>query len=188
MFSRRGVMRKTTLAILACILGMPLWSQQVTMVAICNYTQVLTTSYRESQAVRDLETLRLSIQKELQTINQDISILENQRVDADKAGNKDLVLQLDDQIGKKKDYYTEVQRIRTDAYNRQRDKILSTAVLKDILDAVRYIAEKEGYALVIRSDGPGKDLILANIPEVDITTKVIKRIYELANKVYTEGG
>lgn len=181
-------MRKAACLILVCVLSSPLWSQQVTAVAICNYTQVLTTSYKESQAVRDLETLRLSIQKELAAITQDISTLENQRVDAEKAANKDLMLQLDDQIGKKKDYYTEVQRIRTDAYNRQRDKILSTAVLKDILDAVRYVAEKDGYALVIRSDGPGKDLILSNIPEVDITTKVIKRIYELANKVYTEGG
>jgi Skp family chaperone for outer membrane proteins len=181
-------MKKIALLLLACVLGSPLWSQQVTMVAICNYTQVLTTSYKESQAVRDLESLRTSIQKEIQSINQEISTLENQKLDAGKAGNKDLSLQLDDQIGKKRDYLGEVQRIRTDAYNRQRDKILSTAVLKDILDAIRYVAEKDGYALVIRSDGPGKDLIMANIPEIDITTKVIKRIYELANKTYTEGG
>jgi hypothetical protein len=40
---------------------------------------------------------------------------------------------------------------------------------------------------VVRSDGTGADLILFNIPEVDITEKVIKEIFRRAGKTYTGG-
>jgi Skp family chaperone for outer membrane proteins len=171
----------------AAVLGLPLWGQQVTMVAVCNWTQVLTTSYKESQAVRELEDFRVAYQKEVQSVSRDISDLENQKLDADKAGNKDASLQLEKKINDKKAYLDDYQRIKKEAYKRQADKILSTSIVKEILDAVHYVAERDGYALVLRSDGAYADLILANIPEIDITTKVIKRLYELAGKTYTGG-
>jgi len=182
-------MKKAFVAGLLCVLALPLWAQQVTMVAICNWTQVLTTSYKETQAVRDLADFRAAYQKDIQNLTQEISELENQKLDADKAGNADLSLRLDKQISDKKAYLDDYQRIKADAYKRQSEKVLaaSSPLMKQILDAVHYVAEQDGYALVLRSDGPYADIILDNIPEIDITTKVIKRIYELAGKTYTEG-
>ncbi len=55
-------------------------------------------------------------------------------------------------------------------------KIFSAAIVKEIKDAVDFVAEQDGYALVLRSDGNYADIIIDNIPEIDITQKVIDRI------------
>ncbi len=171
-----------------CAIASPLFCQQVTMVGLCDWTQVLTTSYKESRAVRELENFRASYQKEIQAVSREINDLESQKLEADKAGNKDTSLQLEKRINDKKTYLDEYQRIKREAYKKQADKILSNAIVKEILDAIHFVAESDGYALVLRSDGDaGSELILDNIPEIDITKKVIKRIYELAGKTYTGG-
>lgn len=182
-------MRRAVFVVIVAVLGIPLWAQSVTMVAICNWTQVLTTAYKETQAVRDLADFRAAYLKDIQELTQEISDLENQKLDADKAGNKDLSLKLEQSIEDKKAYLDDYQRIKADAYKRQADKILAATspLVKQILEAVHFVSERDGYALVLRSDGPYADIILDNIPEIDITQKVIKRIYELAGKTYTEG-
>ena len=54
---------------------------------------------------------------------------------------------------------------------------------------VKVVAERQGMALVIRSDGTyGRRRMIYNIPEVDITEKVIKEIFRRAGKVYTRRG
>jgi Skp family chaperone for outer membrane proteins len=60
-------------------------------------------------------------------------------------------------------------------------------IVSEIQEAIRFVAERDGFALVLRSDGPGAGLIVHNIPEIDITERVIKRIYEVAGKTYTGG-
>jgi outer membrane protein len=182
-------MRASIIGLIAfCAIAFPISGQQVTMVGLCDWTQVLTTSYKESRAVRELEDFRAAYQKEIQAVSRDINDLESQKMDADKAGDKDASLQLEKRINDKKNYLDEYQRIKKEAYRRQAEKIFSNAIVKEILDAIHYVAESDGYALVLRSDGDvGTSLILDNIPEIDITKKVIKRIYELAGKTYNGG-
>jgi outer membrane protein len=181
-------MKKAGVFAAVLVLSIPLWAQEVTKVAICNLGAVLATSYKETQAMRDLYAFTDAYQREVQDVRKEINALESQKLDADKAGNKTQSLQLESQIEQKKTYLNDYVRIKTEQYNNMAASVQdNSAFAKDILDAVRYVAEKEGYAIVLRSDGPGKDLLLANIPEVDITQLVIKRIYERAGKTYTEG-
>ncbi len=176
-------MKRVLFFTLLAAAGLPLAAQQVTAVAICNWTQVLTTSYKESKAVRELEDMRQSVLKESQAISRDIADLENQKIDADQAGNKDLSLQLEKKIADRKAYLDDYRRIKNDAYRRQAEKVLSSVqFIKEIRDAIHFVAEAEGFAIVMRSDGAYADLFLDNIPEVDITQKVIARIYSLAGK------
>jgi outer membrane protein len=173
---------------LACM-SLPLAAQQVTAVAICNWTQVLTTSYKESKAVRELEDLRQSILKESQSIAREVADLENQKLDADRSANKDLSLQLEKKLADRKAYLDDYRRIKNDTYKRQAEKVLSSVqFIKEIRDAIHYVAEAEGFSLVLRSDGAYADLFLDNIPEVDITQRVINRIYSLAGKAPPSGG
>ncbi len=69
----------------------------------------------------------------------------------------------------------------------QADKLLSGPVLKEIMDVVNYVAEGDGYALVLRSDGDFGAGILYRIMEIDITDKVIKELFNRAGKTYTGG-
>jgi Skp family chaperone for outer membrane proteins len=169
------------------LLGFSLEAQQVTAVAICDWTRVLTTSYRESKAIRDLDDFRAAFQKELASLSNELSDLENQKLEADKAGNKDSSLQLEKTIAAKKTYIDDFRRIRSETYNSRATKVFTGPIVSEIQDAIRFVAERDGFALVIRSDGPGAGLIVHNIPEIDITEKVIKRIYEVAGKTYTGG-
>ncbi len=169
------------------LLGLSLEAQQVTAIAICDWSQVLTASYKESKAVRELDDFRSTFQKELVALGNEISDLENQKLEADKAENKELSLQLEKTIASKRTYRDDFRRIRTETYNSRAAKVFTGPIVSEIQDAIRFVAERDGFALVIRSDGSGAGLIVHNIPEIDITERVIKRIYEVAGKTYTGG-
>jgi outer membrane protein len=181
--------KRAVLLLCLAVMAFPAAAQQVTAVAICNWTQVLTTSYKESKSVRELEDLRQSIVKESQAIARDVADIENQKLDADRAGNKDLALQLEKKLTDRRAYLDDYRRIKNDAYKRQAEKVLSSVqFIKEIREAIHFVAEAEGFSLVLRSDGAYADLFLDNIPEVDITQKVINRIYSLAGKTPPSGG
>ncbi len=167
-------------AVLAFAISLPLAAQQVTKVAVCNWTQILSASYKETQAVRELEDFKAAYQKEILAISADISDTENKKLEADKAGNKALSLQLEKDVSDKRSYLDDYRRIKTESYKQKAAKIFSAAIVKEIQDAVDFVAEQDGYALVLRSDGNYADMIIENIPEIDITQKVIDRIKSLS--------
>jgi Skp family chaperone for outer membrane proteins len=181
-------MKRTVIAVVLALAALALGAQQVTKVGICDFTRVLNTSYRESKTVREFYEAQQTIKKEQAAIEKEISDLENQRLDADKAGNADAVLQLDKKLADKRRYLDDYKKIKGDWVRQQAGRILSGSnFLRDILDVVKVVAESEGMALVVRSDGTGADLILFNIPEIDITEKVIKEIFRRAGKTWTGG-
>lgn len=181
-------MRRTSIAFLLALAALGAGAQQVTKVGICDFSRVLNTSYRESKTVREFFEAQQTIKKEQAAIEQEIAALENQRLEAGKAENADLALRLDKSLTDKRRYLDDYKRIKNDWVRQQQQTILaSSAFLKEILEVVKVVAESEGIALVVRSDGAGADLILFNIPEIDITEKVIKEIFRRAGKTYTGG-
>jgi Skp family chaperone for outer membrane proteins len=181
-------MKRTALAIALALVALGLGAQQVTKVGICDFSRVLNTSYRESKTVREFYEAQQTIKKEQSAVEKEIADLENQRLEATKAGNADLALQLERKLSDKRRYLDDYKKIKGDWIRQQAERILgSSNFLRDILDVVKVVAESEGMAIVVRSDGTGADLILYNIPEIDITEKVIKEIFRRAGKTYTGG-
>ena len=181
-------MKRTALAFVLLFVALGLWTQQVTKVGICDFSRVLNTSYRESKTVREFYEAQQTIKKEQAAIEKEIADLENQRLEADRAANADLVLQLDRRLSDKRRYLDDYKKIKGDWVRQQAERILSSSnFLRDILEVVKVVAESEGMAIVVRSDAAGSELILFNIPEIDITEKVIKEIFRRAGKTYTGG-
>jgi Skp family chaperone for outer membrane proteins len=181
-------MKRTALAIALALVALGLGAQQVTKVGICDFSRVLNTSYRESKTVREFYEAQQTIKKEQSAVEKEIADLENQRLEATKAGNADLALQLERKLSDKRRYLDDYKKIKGDWIRQQAERILgSSNFLRDILEVVKVVAESEGMAIVVRSDGTGADLILYNIPEIDITEKVIKEIFRRAGKTYTGG-
>jgi Skp family chaperone for outer membrane proteins len=181
-------MKRAVFTILFAAAALGLWAQQVTKVGICDFSRVLNTSYREAKTIREFLDVQATIKKEQAAIEKEIADLENQRLEADKAKNADLVLQLDKKLSDKRRYLDDYKRIKGDWVRQQQQTLLaSSGFFKEILDVVKVVAEGQGMALVIRSDATGADLILYNIQEVDITELVIKEIFRRAGKVYTGG-
>ncbi len=181
-------MKRTVLAILFAVAALGLGAQQVTKVGICDFSRVLNTSYREARTVREFLDAQATIKKEQAAIEKEIADLENQRLEADKAKNAELVLQLDKRLSDKRRYLDDYKRIKGEQMRQQQQTILgSSEFFKEILDVVKVVAEGQGMALVIRSDAAGAELILYNIQEIDITELVIKEIFRRAGKQYTGG-
>jgi outer membrane protein len=180
-------MKRIAFALAACLaftLPASTQSQQVTRVGICDFTKVLTTAYRDTKAYRDYEQARTDYNKDVTARTKEITDLQSQKLDADKAGNKNQSLSLDKSILEKQtdlDYY---KRVKGATLQQQGNLLLTGPVLKDILDVVTFVSEAGGYALILRSDGAYKDIILFRLPEVDITTDVITEIFKRQGKTY----
>ncbi len=175
-------------AAFAAALAAPLAAQQVTKAGICDFTKVLSTAYRESKTVRDWEAAKADYQKEVSATSKEITDLESQKLDADKAGNRDLSLSLEKKIGDRKQYLDNFRRVRGQVLQQQAEKAMTAQVVRDILSAINLVAEQEGMSLVFRSDGTYGESIIYRVPEVDITEKVIKELFSRAGKTYTGGG
>ena len=160
----------------------------MTKVGICDFTKVLSTAYRESKAVRDWEAAKADYQKEVASTAKDITDLESQKLDADKAGNRDLSLTLEKRIADRKLYLDNYRRVRGQLLQQQAEKAMTAQVVRDILSAINLVAEQEGMSLVLRSDGTYGESIIYRVPEIDITEKVIKELFARAGKSYTGGG
>jgi len=169
-------------------LAAPLAAQQVTKVGICDFTKVLSTAYRESKTVRDWEAAKVDYQKEVSTTSKEITDLESQKLDADKAANRELSLSLEKKIADRKQYLDNFRRVRGQVLQQQAEKALTGQVVRDILSAINLVSEQEGMSLVFRSDGTYGESIIYKLPEVDITEKVIKELFSRAGKTYTGGG
>ncbi len=181
-------MKRAAFAILFAAAALGLGAQQVTKVGICDFSRVLNTSYREAKTVREFLDAQAAIKKEQAAIEKEIADLENQRLEADKAKNAELVLGLDKKLSDKRRYLDDYKRIKGDWVRQQQQTILaSSGFFTEIVNVMKVVAEGQGMALVIRSDGTGADLILYNIAEIDITDLVIKEIFRRAGKTWTGG-
>jgi Skp family chaperone for outer membrane proteins len=174
----------------ALALAAPLMAQtqQVTKVGICDFTKVLTTAYKDTKGYRDFDQARGDFLKEVNARSKEILDLQNQKIDADKAGNKTTSLALEKSISDKQRDLDTYRKVKGAILQQQQDALLGGTVLKEIYDTLKLVAEKGGYSLVLRSDGAYRDAIIYRIPEVDITDDVITALFAKQGKTYNPSG
>jgi Skp family chaperone for outer membrane proteins len=183
----RGIPAALALMFLAS-LPLAAQTQQVTKVGICDFTKVLTTAYKDTKAFRDLDQAKSDINKAVADRTKEITDLQNQKLEADKAGNKTLSATLDKSISDKQSDLDSYRRVKNAWLTTQTNALLTGPVLKEIFEQMTLVAESGGYALVLRSDGAYRDIILYRIPEVDITDDVIAAIFAKQGKTYNPAG
>jgi outer membrane protein len=173
-------MQKRAIAFLCCLVcALPLaaQTQQVTKVGIIDFNKVLLTSYKDTKAYRDYDQAVTDYNKEITARNKELLELQNQRLDADKAGNKNQVLSLDKSIADKQAYLDTYKKVKGGMLQQQYNSFFAGPVLQEVMEIVKFVAESGGFALILRKDGAsGKDMILWNLPEVDITQDVIAEL------------
>jgi Skp family chaperone for outer membrane proteins len=174
-----------TLALAAPLLAQ---TQQVTKVGICDFTKVLTTAYKDTKGYRDFDQARGDFLKEVNARSKEILDLQNQKIDADKAGNKTTSLALEKSISDKQRDLDTYRKVKGAILQQQQEALLGGTVLKEIYDTLKLVAEKGGYSLVLRSDGAYRDAIIYRIPEVDITDDVITALFAKQGKTYNPTG
>jgi Skp family chaperone for outer membrane proteins len=183
------VKKSILLAVAACIAlsaAVEAQTQQVTKVGIIDFTKVLLTAYKDTKGYRDYDQARGDYNKEVSSRTKDITDLQSQKLDADKAGNKTLSLSLEKTISDRQKDLDTYKRVKGSILMQQLSGLMTGPALQEIYDVVKYVAETGGYALILRIDTDSRDLFLYRIPEIDITDDVVQEIMKRQGK--TTGG
>ena len=145
---------------------------KLTMVAVIDLNQIVGDYFQQSSAWREIENLTEKTRENIEERKQEINRLKEKRLEAQQNENEQLVLSLEEEIRKKEEYLKEYNRIMSERISNRKDSLLTSSDFsREILKAVQYVAEQEGYSIVLRKKDPN---ILHYNKEVDITEKVLQ--------------
>ena len=168
---------KIIFILLICGLTAGVSAQQLTRFAVVDLTKVYADFFRDSRAVREFEERSARVQTEIDRMTRDIQDLKSKQVDAVLQGNQTESLRLEREIYTKTEFLNEYYNVKTAEIADQRRKLLQSGTfLEQVYSEIRYIAESEGYSMVLNlKENTG---ILWYSPTVDITDKVIQNLHD----------
>lgn len=151
-----------------------LFAEKLTMIGVVDLTKIVSDYFKESTAWREIDELTKRVDESTTAKMNEIRELQEQKIDAENRNNDSLVLRLDDDILKKQKYLQEYHKIMSDRIVSKKENLLtSSGFSKEIIETIKFIAENEGFSIVLRKKDPN---ILYYNYEVDITEKVIGRL------------
>jgi outer membrane protein len=175
-------MKKFLLLFLICFgVSMTTEAQQLTRFAVVDLPRVYMAFFRESRAVRDFEDQSARVQAEIDRMTAEINSLKVNQVNARAQGNNEQALRLEAEINRRSDYLREYYRTMTEELENIKNRLTqSESFLSQVYDEIRYVAESEGYSMVLNMrENTG---ILWYSPTVDITDKIIQNLMNKAGR------
>ena len=156
-------------------------AQQLTRFAVVDLPRVYTAFFRDSRAVREFEERSARVQTEIDRMTRDIQDLRSRYTDAALRGDQNESVRLENEIYRKSEFMKEYYQVKTAELEDQKRKLAqSNAFLDQVNDEIRYIAESEGYSIVLNlKENRG---ILWYSPTVDITDKLIQNLLAKARR------
>lgn len=166
---RRFVLVAGFLMLCAGILG----AEQLTTVGIIDIQRVYNSFYRDSRAVRELEQLRERYQSEIDREVQELENLESDLAEARDRGNDTRADRLQSEVDRQRRYVEDLTSRRREQLQQRQENLVSDDFLNRLQQAIVYVAESEGYTVVIRTDQEGLQWWS---PTVDISDQVLERL------------
>ena len=156
------------------ILSSSIFAEKLTMIGVVDLTKIVSDYFKESTAWREIDELTKKVDETTTEKLNEIRDLQGQKIEAENNNNDSLVLRLDNDILKKQQYLQEYHKIMSDRIASKKENLLtSSGFSKEIIETIQFIAENEGFSIVLRKKDPN---ILYYNYEVDITDKVIERL------------
>jgi len=152
-----------------------LYSQQLTRFAVVDMPKVYTAFFRDSRAVRQFEERSAKVQSDIDRITREIQDLKSRQLDAEQRGDQSEALRLENQVYRRSEYLKDYYTTKTAELEDQKKRLMqSGSFLEQVYDEIRYIAESEGYTMVINlKENNG---IIWYSTTVDITDKLISSL------------
>jgi outer membrane protein len=163
-------------AVIVCAVfsASPVAAEQITKVAVLDYSRILSAFYADSAEVRRIEEMKTAFAEEVRRLQDEIQDLEERKLEAENRGDSRSALELDDRIQERKQYFQEYTRVRSSQIQRAlSDLASSNALAREILREVQYVAETNGFSLVLKRSDPN---LLWWSYETDITELVLERL------------
>ena len=160
-----------------------LFSEQLTRIGIIDIEKVYSVYFRESRTVMDLQEKQNTILKDIQRIDDQISTLENKKLEAEMRGDQESALKLDKEIFDRKQYLEDYKRIKMQQLKKLSENLYqSDEFLDELLEAINFVAESEGFSIILNNSKQFKQFFFYYTKEVDITDKVIQELMNRAGR------
>jgi len=168
-------MLKRVLFLLLLNISCMLYGQQLTRFAVVDMPRVYTSFFRESRPVREFEERSARVQNEVDRRTREIQDLRVRQAEAALRNDQSESNRLDSQIYRMSEALRDYYQTQTAILEDQRKRLMqSGSFMNEVYDEIRYIAESEGYSMVLNiSDNKG---ILWYSPTVDITDRLIQSL------------
>ena len=152
-----------------------LYGQQITRFAIVDLPRVYTSFFNQSSTVRDFEERSARVQTEINRRSSELLQLRARHAEAVLQGNQAEASRLELQIYTMTEALREYHQTNTAILQAELNRLSqSDSFYNQVNDEIRYIAESEGYSMVINSrENTG---ILWYNPTIDITDRVISSL------------
>jgi outer membrane protein len=156
-------------------------AQQLTRFAVVDLPRVYTAFMRESAAVRAFEERSAKVQADIDRMTAEIQALKVNQVNAQAQGNTAQALRYESEAIRQSDFLKEYYKTKTAELDSIKNSLTqSGAFLEQVYDEIRFVAESEGYSMVLNlKENTG---ILWYNPTVDITDKLIKNLMDKARR------
>jgi len=166
-------MKKRILIFILLIVSSFLYAQQLTRIAVVDMPKVYTAYFKDSRAVRQFEEKSAKVQSDIDKMTKEIQDLKSRHADALLRDDQSEVLRLDNLIYRRSEYLREFYQTRTAELENEKKKLMqSGSFLDQVYDEIRYIAESEGYSMVMEKNNN----ILWFSNTIDITDKLITNL------------
>jgi outer membrane protein len=164
---------------LAFVGGGAVGAQQITRIAVIDLQKVIMTNSKDSQAFKDFELKKAQVQAEIDRMAEEIKGLQAQKLDADKAGDKQKSLKIETDIYQKTQYLKDFVRAKQAELDAQAQALASSSSFVQLVyRQIQQIAESEGYSLVLnlKSADSVMSAVVWYSSMIDITDEVIQAI------------
>jgi len=169
MFKRVILFLLLNVLCLSCIFG-----QQITRFAVVDLAKVYTAHFKDSKAVRDFEEKSAKVQAEIDKRTREIQELRAKHAEAVLSNNDNEAIRLENLVYRRSEALKEYYQAKTSELDNERNNLMqSPSFLSQVYDEIRYIAESEGYAMVLNKNSTN---IIWFSPMVDITEKLIQNL------------
>jgi outer membrane protein len=171
---KRNIIRLAAGALVALACLQAAVAEQLTTVAVVDTARVYTTFFKESQAVRDWEKLKLATQDELNKYFAETTKLNADRLEAVKRGDATEAMRLEQDIARRNQFYNDYKKVKQQQIaDIGKSLSQSDSFLSEVQAAIKYVAEGEGYTVVFDAATSG---LRFYSPEIDITDKVLEQL------------
>lgn len=151
------------------------FSQQITRFGVVDTTKVYQAYFKESTPMRNYESKKADLQKEINKRAEEIKALKQQKIEAAAEEDDDKVSKLEADIAKKTSSLTEYTKSKNLELENLKKSLQNTSdFYKKLYRVIEKVAENEGFTMILSlQQGNG---ILWYSTSIDVTDKVISEL------------
>jgi outer membrane protein len=174
-------MLKRMLMVLLLNVSFFVYGQQLTRFAVVDLPKVYTEFFRDSRPVREFEERSARVQGEVERRTREIQELRGRHSEAVLRGDQSEANRLETQIYRMSEAVRDYHQTQTAILEDQRRRLSqSGSFLDQVYDEIRFIAESEGYTMVLNlADNRG---IIWYSNNIDITNRLITNLRTKAGR------